>query len=72
MSYCYFCGKEEIQEPTGRFNMETGEPLMAARCPVQCLHNIHRCEDVPAKWWHILTGYMGRCKDCGKHLHYEQ
>lgn len=69
--YCVYCGKPMIEYSIARFSAETGHQLTAVRCPDQCSHNIHRCEDAEGKFWHIFVGYRGKCRDCGKKLYHE-
>lgn len=70
MTYCTYCGTEEIDEWTGRYDKNTGAKVTRKVCPKEpCLHGEHDGEIIP--WEKPLfdlspPSYRKRCRRCGK------
>ena len=54
-SFCGACGKEEVEEWTGRYCRVKGEKLMRDICPDKpCEHSGHLWEHRPMTFWQVL------------------
>lgn len=63
--YCYWCGKHTKQEPTGRFDTKTGEPVVTYRCVDDCKHGNHRYVS-KSRLGGLIVSHS--CAECGKSL----
>jgi hypothetical protein len=66
--YCEICGKENVSEPTGRFDKSTGKPATVEVCPDACKHGLHNDICVPARSFfeRLFNGFRYRCSRCGR------